>query len=73
MSEATLKAEGTLKVVVHYPAAKKPFEQEHAGRKETIGTLKSAVLAAFGLTEGKVPTARHSPTLCSITRRHWKT
>jgi hypothetical protein len=53
MSEATLKAEGTLKVIVNYPAAKKPFEQDNASRKETVGTLKSAVLAAFGITEGQ--------------------
>jgi hypothetical protein len=47
-------AEGkeTLKVVVTYPAAKKPFEQGHATRNETVGTLKEAVLKAFGLTEG---------------------
>jgi hypothetical protein len=51
MQTATPKAEGTLKVIVHYPAAKKPFEQDHASRNETVGTLKSAVLAAFGLTE----------------------
>jgi hypothetical protein len=30
-----------------------PFEQDNASRKETVGTLKSAVLAAFGLTEGQ--------------------
>jgi hypothetical protein len=49
----TLKAKGTLKVIVHYPAAKMPFEQDHASRTETVGTLKSAVLTAFGLTEGQ--------------------
>jgi len=53
MSEATLKAEGTLRVIVNYPAAKKPFEQDNASRKETVGTLKSSVLAAFGITEGQ--------------------
>ena len=42
-----------LKVIVNYPAAKKPFEQDDASRAETVGTLKSAVLDAFGLTEGQ--------------------
>jgi hypothetical protein len=45
--------EGTLKVIVHYAAAKKPYEQEHAGRNETVGTLKTKVLDAFGLKEGQ--------------------
>jgi hypothetical protein len=46
------EAKDTLRVVVTYPAAKKPFEQDHASRKETVGTVKSAALNAFGLTEG---------------------
>lgn len=45
--------EGTLKVIVHYAAAKKPYEQDHASRHETVGTLKTNVLRAFGLTEGQ--------------------
>ena len=45
--------EGTLKVIVHYAAAKKPYEQEHASRNETVGTLKTSVLDAFGLKEGQ--------------------
>ncbi len=48
-----VREKGTLRVVVTYPAAKKPFEQDHARRDETVGTLKSAALAAFGLTEGQ--------------------
>jgi hypothetical protein len=43
----------TLKVIVHYIAAAKPYEQGHAGRQETVGTLKSKVLDAFGLKEGQ--------------------
>jgi hypothetical protein len=50
---SVLREKGTLRVVVTYPAAKKPFEQDRARRDETVGTLKSAALAAFGLTDGK--------------------
>jgi hypothetical protein len=45
------KKEKKLRVVVHYPAAAKPFHGE-AEREETVGQLKSRVLAAFGLSEG---------------------
>jgi hypothetical protein len=44
--------ETTLRVIVHYIAAPKPFKDEHADRNETVGHLKSRVLVAFGLTEG---------------------
>ncbi len=53
MQELTEKPKVTLKVIVNYPAAKKPFEQADASRTETVGTLKTSVLAAFGLTEGQ--------------------
>jgi hypothetical protein len=46
------KVKTTVKVVVTYPAAKKPFEAE-VPRTETVGDLKKAVLAAFGLSEGQ--------------------
>lgn len=53
MSEAmTAERKQTLKVIVTYPAAKEPFEQDQTSRNETVGTLKAAVLKAFGLTEG---------------------
>ena len=46
----------TLKeVTVTYPAARKPFEESDVPRAETVGTLKAAVLKAFGLTEGTSP------------------
>jgi hypothetical protein len=45
----------TLNITVTYPAARRPFEQRDASRSETVGTLKSAVLKAFGLTEGTSP------------------
>ena len=45
--------ETTLKVIVHYAAAAKPYEQDHANRQETVATLKANVLNAFGLTEGQ--------------------
>ncbi len=44
-----------LHVVVHYPAAEEPFKDEAADPTETVGQLKSRVLAAFGLTEGTTP------------------
>src|SRR5712692_6261132 len=50
---AAEKASKALKVIVTYPAAKKPYEDNDAPRTETVGTLKSAVLKVFGLTEGQ--------------------
>lgn len=46
------KVRTTVKVIVTYPAAKKPFEADIL-RTETVGTLKTAVLTAFGLSEGQ--------------------
>jgi hypothetical protein len=43
----------TLKVVVKFVAATKPFENNHASRTETVGQLKARVLTAFGLSEGQ--------------------
>jgi hypothetical protein len=45
--------EQKLKVIVHYAAAKKPYEQNDVSRSETVGTLKTDVLNAFGLKEGQ--------------------
>lgn len=42
-----------LKVVVTYPAAKQPYEQDNVSRTETVGELKALVLNKFGLTEGQ--------------------
>ncbi len=61
--------ETTLSVVVHYIAATKPFKDEHAGRSETAGHLKSRVLITFGLTEGSMPDG----TVVSYTLYHNKT
>lgn len=52
-----------LEVIVHYPAVKKPFEEKHAGRKETLSTLKSTALKAFGLPEGEVDGKTYTYTL----------
>jgi hypothetical protein len=52
-----------LEVIVHFPAAKGPFEQKHAIRSETLVTLKSAVLKAFGLTEGQIDGSTYTYTL----------
>ena len=41
------KAKKYLEVIAHYPAAKEPFEQKHASRSETLGTVKSAAIKAF--------------------------
>ena len=43
---------GTIKLMVHYPAAVEPFRDRHAHREETIGQLKARVLETFGLTDG---------------------
>lgn len=43
-----------LRVVVHYPPAAEPYRKE-ALATETVGQLKSDVLAAFGLKEGPQP------------------
>jgi hypothetical protein len=52
-----------VEVIVHYPAVKKPFEEKHASRKETLNALKSAVLKAFGLPEGQVDGKTYTYTL----------
>lgn len=44
----------TLEVTVNFPAAAKPYH-EVLPRSQTVGQLKSAVLTAFGLTEGSTP------------------
>ena len=56
------KAHDDLKVIVN-PAARGPFEQEHASPSETVCTLKSAVLNAFGLTEGQSNGSTYTYTL----------
>jgi len=61
MSEYT--GDKHLEVIVHYPAVKKPFEEKHASRKETLNALKSAVLKAFGLPEGQVDGKTYTYTL----------
>ena len=45
----------TLRVVVHYSAAKKPYEVPDASRAETIGVFQAQVLTAFGLIGGPAP------------------
>jgi len=45
----------TLEVVVHYVGAGAPFKDPHAARTESLGHLKTRVLAAFGLVEGPTP------------------
>jgi len=52
-----------LKVIVNYPAAKGPFEQDHASPSETLAALKATVLTAFGLTEGQVDGSTYTYTL----------
>ena len=56
-------SENLKKVLVNYPAAKGPFEQDPASPGETLAALKSAVLAAFGLTEGQVNGSTYTYTL----------
>ena len=52
-----------LKVIVNYPAAKGPFQQDHASPAETVGALKAVVLNAFGLTEGQSNGSTYTYTL----------
>ena len=59
----------TLDVEVKYPAAKDPFEDEHASPSETVGQFKPRVLAAFGLVEGQLPDG----TIATYTLWHGKT
>jgi hypothetical protein len=63
------KTKDDLKVIVNYPAAKGPFEQEHASPTETVGALKSMGLTAFGLPSDTTLaiSITTSPTLaCSL-------
>jgi hypothetical protein len=46
-----MKADDHVRVMVHYMAASRPFEQDFA-RSATVGDIKGAALHAFGLTEG---------------------
>lgn len=41
-----------VRVVVHYVAAERPFQDRDADPAETVGQLKDRVLCAFGLAEG---------------------
>lgn len=45
----------TLRVVVHYAAAKKPYEVSDVDRAETVGAFLQQVLIAFGLTNVPTP------------------
>lgn len=47
--------ETDLRVAVHYPAAAEPFKDDDADRAETVGSLKTRVLEAFGLAEATLP------------------
>lgn len=49
------KVDVKLHVVVHYVAAGEPFKDKDADPSETVGHLKSRVLAEFGLAEGTKP------------------
>ena len=44
-----------LHVIVHFVSAARPFHDEHADPHETLGHLKSRVLASFNLVEGPQP------------------
>lgn len=52
-----------IKVIVNYPAAKRPYKQDPASPSETLATLKALVLTAFGLTEGQVDGSTYTFTL----------
>jgi hypothetical protein len=44
----------TLRVLVVFPAAGKPFKDDDASRDETVDQLEARVLEDFGLTEGPI-------------------
>ena len=50
-----MEKENTLDIVVAYPAARDDLKQTDVGRQETLAQLKTRVLIAFELTEGKSP------------------
>ena len=50
-----MEKEDTLDIVVVYPAARDDLKETGVSRKETLGQLKTRVLIAFELTEGKGP------------------
>ena len=49
---ATPAKQKTLRVIIIFPAAAQPFRDDDVDPTETIGSLKSRVLTAFGLAEG---------------------
>lgn len=49
------KPKASLKVIVVFPAAAKPFQDDSASREETVGALTKRVLVAFGLADGPQP------------------
>lgn len=52
MTAVTTEQRSTMKVIVTFPAAARPFRDDDVDPSETVGSLKSRALAAFGLTEG---------------------
>ncbi len=45
-----MTAQKELKVIVNYPAAKRPYKQDPASPSETLAVLKAAVLNAISRT-----------------------
>jgi hypothetical protein len=50
-----MNPEQTVKVIVTYPPAVKPFKDDSASRTEQLGSLKTRILKAFELVEGSTP------------------
>ena len=50
-----MEKDSSLDIVVVYPAARDNLKETGVNRNETLGQLKSRVLIAFELTEGKGP------------------
>lgn len=48
-----MKPQGTLKLIVTFPAAPEPFKDDAGSRSESLASLKARVLDAFGLKEGQ--------------------
>lgn len=50
-----MESNSTLDLVVVYPAARDDLKETGVNRSETLGQVKTRVLTAFELTEGKGP------------------
>ncbi len=53
--ESSKHGKDKLTVQVRYAAATAPFVDSHASRDETVGSLRTRVMEAFGVTDQQLP------------------